>query len=94
MTRKEAFRASTGKIVFHYGEGIVGADDEAESLTEDGYPAIAVPGGKPGQVEVFVDRGIIRRKFTQKDMNGPTVGGLAANEYDRKFRKKTNASTK
>ena len=79
-TRKQAYRASTNQIVLHYGEGIVDADLLAVVLTEDGYPAIALPGGSDGQVELFVGRGKFGF-YDQRDLNRETLGGNAQTFY-------------
>ncbi len=76
-SRKEAYRASTGKIVLHYGEGIERIDSAEEGLNMAGYPTVALPGGKPGQVEIFVNKKIPKMFFSQGDLDGGTVGGLA-----------------
>lgn len=85
-SRKDAYRASTNQIVLHYGEGVTGANMEADSLSDEGYPAIAVPGGSPGQVELFVGRGKFG-KYSQSDLDSGTLGGSAMNFYDRKIGK-------
>ena len=82
-TRKEAYRASTNRIVLHYGEGIRLAEILAQGLTEQGYPTIAIPGGKPGQVELFVNRKM-PGKYNQHDLDSGTLGGdavLIFNEF-------------
>jgi len=81
-TRKQAFRASTNQIVLHYGEGIEGIDIEIGALAKAGYPAIAVPGGSPGQVELFV----ARRKFgtyKQHYLDSGTLGGDGILFFDK-----------
>lgn len=56
-SRKEAFHASTGRIVFHYGKGLdIEAADSVRLLSKHGYPAIFLPGGKDGTISVFVNR--------------------------------------
>ncbi|MEM6413299.1 MAG: hypothetical protein AAF720_01410 [Pseudomonadota bacterium] len=80
-TRKEAYRASTGKIVLHYGEGILDADLVAESLVKRSYPALVFAGGPENQVEMFIDRKPAG-KFTQRDLNLGDVGGLAISLFD------------
>ena len=84
-SHKEAYRASTNQIVLHYREGIH-ADWVVAALVQKGYPAIAVPGGSPGQVELFVGRGKFG-KYSQNDLDNGRLGGSAMNFYDRKIGK-------
>jgi len=86
-TRKAAYRASTNQIVFHYGEGLELVDILAEGLTEQGYPAIAVPGGPKGKVEMFVGRKM-PGKYTEDDLAGGDLGDDASTFFD-KYVKKT-----
>ena len=82
-TRKEAYRASTNRIVLHYGEGIVGTASLVRVLGKQGYPTIAIPGAKPGQVELFVNRKM-PGKYNQHDLDSGTLGGdavLIFNEF-------------
>lgn len=87
--RKAAFRASEGRIVLHYGEGIreISATLEAESLSDSGYPAIAVPGGPKGAVELFIGRKIIPGTYTQNQLNEGRLGGDAVRLYNIIFKK-------
>lgn len=80
-TRKQAFRASTGKIVLHYGTGIDGAPMMADILRKDCYPAIAVAGGKPGTVSIFVHRGY-PVDYRQIDLDNGRLGGTSSNIFD------------
>jgi hypothetical protein len=81
--RKTAFRASEGRIVLHYGEGIeeISARLEASSLTKSGYPAIAVPGGPTGMVELFVGKRIFG-KYNQSQLDRGSLGSNAMELYD------------
>lgn len=91
-TRKAAFQASEGRIVLHYGEeGIreISARLEAESLSDSGYPAIAVPGGLKGAVEMFVGEKIIG-KYDQDQLDTSFVGFLAMRFYEKFFKKTSN----
>ncbi|MCF6281982.1 MAG: hypothetical protein L3J28_07190 [Candidatus Polarisedimenticolaceae bacterium] len=54
LSRKEAYRASTGQIVLHYGQGIKRVNNIKDVLLERGYPTIAYPGGPQGLIELFV----------------------------------------
>lgn len=82
LTDKEAWRESAGRIVLHYGEGIDGADQIANILNGDGYPAMAYAGGPPRQVELFVGRGAPAGRYTQSDLNRGTLSGTAKHFYD------------
>lgn len=81
--RKSAFQASEGRIVLHYGEGIeeISARLEAESLSDRGYPAIAVPGGPTGMVELFVGKRIFG-KYNKSQLNNGDMGSNAMELYD------------
>ena len=76
-TRKEAYDLSEGQIMFHYPDNVVGVTILAEVLTEDGFTAVAVPGGtKPGIVEMRVNKSSVI-KLTQDDVNSGSAGGRA-----------------
>ena len=79
--RKAAFRASEGRIVLHYGEGIELADLLAEGLTERGYPTIAVPGGPKGLVELFIGKKIFG-KYDQDKLEGGSLGSDAIDFFN------------
>lgn len=83
--RKAAYRASTGRIVLHYGKGILDADLLAEGLSEQGYPTIAVPGGPEGKIEMFLDRKI-PGKYNQHDLDSGTLGAHATRLFDKYVR--------
>ncbi len=87
-TRKAAFQASEGRIVLHYGEGIpdISARLEAESLSEHGHTAIAVPGGPNGQVELFVGGKIIG-KFDEHQLDTGFLGMHAIHFYNTIIKK-------
>ena len=75
-SRKEAYRASTDRIILHYGKGIRGVDQITEILIERGYPAVAYPGGPEGLVELFIHRGIVG-KYDQDAVDDGELGGHA-----------------
>ena len=89
--RKAAYRASTGRIVLHYGEGIreISLETEVMALAQKGYPAIAVPGGTKGQIELFIDRSKFGF-FGQDELDGGVIGGNAMSFYDEHVRSKTS----
>ena len=75
-TRKEAYRASTNRIVLHYGEGVKGAKQIKEILIEEGYPAMAYPGGPEGKIELFINRRVIGT-YDQNSVDNGELGGHA-----------------
>lgn len=76
-----AIVASTnGRIVLHYGEGITLADNAAQILQEDGLPAAAYPGGKVGEVALFIN-GKPRGHFTNSDIARGRVTEWARDAY-------------
>lgn len=56
VSAKEAYRASTDRIVLHYGEGIMHPNLYADALDEMGYPALALAGGPRGKVKIWAAR--------------------------------------
>lgn len=90
-TRKEAYDASKGRIMFHYGEGIWGVRELAAALTEHGFTAVALPGYSKkgaGQMRTGKSKSI---DFTQDDINFGRIGGLATDLYDTRVGKKKPA---
>lgn len=91
-TAWEAYQASDDKIVLFYGEGFMDAALMAEILVEGGYPAIALPGGKPGTLTLIVDRsGPIN--YTQRQLNDGTVGDDAKGIYNDRVTSKKIPTT-
>lgn len=84
MTSEAASQASTNQIVLHYGLGIrvISAEIKAESLTRDGYPAVAIPGGPRGEIEVFVARKVLGT-YSAVDLNTGLLGMHAKQFYDK-----------
>ena len=82
-SRKEAYRASTGRIVLHYGKGTKRAENIAEILNDRGYPAVAYPGGPEGLVELFIHRGIAG-KYNQDSIDDGELGGNAIMLYEER----------
>lgn len=80
-SRKDAYRASTGRIILHYGEGMKRVINIAEILSERGYPTVAYPGGPESGVALFVGRGIGKRIYDQDDIDDGTLGGHAMTIY-------------
>lgn len=87
--RKAAFQASEGRIVLHYGEGIeeISAQLEAETLSDRGYPAIAVPGGPKGMVELFIGKKIIPGMYDKHKLNNGGLGSDAIELYNMIIKK-------
>lgn len=82
-SRKEAYRASTDKIVMLYGEGIRNAHLAANVLNDDGYAAITLAGGKPNTVSVFIGRSR-PVDYTQDDLyDGRLISDARRNYKDR-----------
>jgi hypothetical protein len=84
MTSEAASQASTNQIVLHYGVGvrIISAEMGAESLSLNGYPAVAIPGGPRGQIEVFVARKVLGT-YSAIDLNTGLLGMHAEQFYDK-----------
>ncbi len=83
LSRREAGLKSDGmKVVLHYGAGAdLPARAAAELLVEDdGLDATAYPGGKPGQVEYFINRERAG-KFTVGKVGLETANILAVERY-------------
>lgn len=79
----EAYRASVGRIVFHYGTGMSGIRGDITPLRQDGYDAIALAGGTPNSVQIFVDKGNVG-KFSQQDVYSGQAAGMASIFYERR----------
>ncbi len=77
---KEAWQASAGGIVLHYGDGFLDADIAAEGYSEQGFNCIALPGGPDGQVDVIVGKSVPLR-YTQDDLDSGKVGAHAMRFY-------------
>ena len=84
MTSEAASQASTNQIVLHYGVGvrIISAEMGAENLSLNGYPAVAIPGGPRGQIEVFVARKVLGT-YSTVDLNTGLLGMHAEQFYDK-----------
>lgn len=80
-TGKDAYRASTSQIVLHYGEEMLAVDLLAKDFTERGCPAVALPGGPKGQVEMFIGRGKFGT-YNQRDIDRGNLGGDAVIFYE------------
>ena len=83
-SRKEAYRASTNRIVLHFGEGIKRVEHIAEILNRKGYPAVALAGGPGKNVSLFVHRSR-PINYDQEDVDDGTLGGIAINIYKDRF---------
>lgn len=85
MTSEAASQASTNQIVLHYGLGVrvISAEMKAESLTLAGYPAVAIPGGPRGEIEVFVARKVLGTYSALELNNG--VLGIHAEQFYNKY---------
>ena len=79
-TRKEAYHASDGQIMFNYGERIKRVEVLAEVLTEKGFTAVALPGAKPGAVYMRVAKSKAF-KLTQNDIDSARAGLLTENLF-------------
>ena len=88
-SRGEAFRVSTGRIILHYGGEIKGINIEIQGLRNRGYPALAVAGGSPDKIEIFVDRVKIGF-YTQNDLYSGVVGAFSQKFYDERIGKPTS----
>lgn len=84
MTSEAASQASTNQIVLHYGLGVrvISAEIKAESLTLEGYPAVAIPGGPRGEIEVFVAREVLGT-YSALELNNGVLGIHAKQFYDK-----------
>jgi hypothetical protein len=94
VDRKTAFRASTGGIVFHYGEGIDGIEGFARAITErKGVPVLALAGGPPNGVTLIVDRSIVPDPYTQHDIDDGTLGSDGIFFLQQSMSKKASLTT-
>lgn len=57
IDRKAAFRASSGRVVLHYGLNILRIDSAVGKLREAGIAAVSAPGAEEGRVELLVNGG-------------------------------------
>lgn len=80
---KAALRASEGRIVLFCGPGIRGIDGAELGLNRMGCPALAIGGGAPNTIRLFVDRRPVPRVYTQKTMIDGTLGYEAVAFYNR-----------
>lgn len=94
MTSEAASQASTNQIVLHYGLGvrIISAEIIAENLTLDGYPAVAIPGGPRGLIEVFVAREGLG-EYSTIDLNTGLLSMNAKRYYDKYIKKAPELNT-
>ena len=75
--------SADGRIVILDGEGILDADITVDILTERGYPAQAMNGGRPGEVTVYMDVQHGFGPYDQRDLNRGTVGAETIRNFDR-----------
>ncbi len=98
-SRKEAYRMSgtrivdsntgeskiiNGRIVLHYGDGVESVDALAIGLSRRGYDAVAIPGGTPGQVELFVGRSK-PLQYVQRDIDRGILGTRAMKFFESRI---------
>jgi hypothetical protein len=84
-TARDAYRASTCRVILHYGEGLQSAGLIAQILREDdGIDAHALAGGEPGQVELFLDRGSFGF-YSQRQLNRGELASDAASFFVREM---------
>jgi hypothetical protein len=82
---RDAYRASTCRVILHYGEGLQSAGLIAQILREDdGIEAHALAGGEPGQVELFLDRGSFGF-YSQRQLNRGELASDAASFFVRQM---------
>ncbi|MEQ8693789.1 MAG: hypothetical protein RIC85_00460 [Gammaproteobacteria bacterium] len=82
VSKRAAYKASKGQVVFHYGEGYQDADILAEIVREDGYPVAVYSGGSPGKLKVYVDAQISFGPFGQEGVVNGIPSNLAKNAFD------------
>lgn len=90
-SRKEAYRASTGRIVLHYGEGTEDANMIAKILNENGYPTIAIKGAAANTVSLFVNRSY-PVEYQEADFNNGRLLDDASSGYDRRVTSRLTVS--
>ena len=95
-TRSEAYTLSgerdvdtgnvkNGRIVMHYGEGIKRMHHVERDLRDNlEYPVLALPGGPPGQVELFIYR-LPKGRYGQADLDRGVLANNAIYSYSKEF---------
>jgi hypothetical protein len=80
-------------IVLHFGAGLMDAGLVASVLNDDvGYPAVAIPGGPEGRVQLIIAGYTTDRMvFDQDLMNMGRVGNVAQTGYPRVMARKEEA---
>ncbi|XOV77476.1 MAG: hypothetical protein ACFHVJ_10995 [Aestuariibacter sp.] len=78
MTDQEIIDSGIGKniVIFHFGKNFQMAGGAALASNRDGVPALAIPGGPDGLMEVFIDGKKLNKQFTHTHMDRGTLVGV------------------